>query len=87
MGMGPTFVFPTATSKSAGQGAWPAGPAFGAIYARIPGVLMGFVVQNPISFAYTSPNEPPLNTLVFQPVIALHLWDKWFLDRQRQTGR
>jgi len=33
MAVGPGFVFPTATSKSAGQGAWQAGPAFGAIYS------------------------------------------------------
>ncbi len=79
MGVGPTFVFPTATSKSAGQGAWQAGPAFGAIYGGIPGLLLGFVVQNPISFAYTSPNRPPQNTLEIQPVLALHLWDKWYL--------
>ncbi len=79
MGVGPTFVFPTATSKSAGQGAWQAGPAFGAIYGGIPGLLVGFVVQNPISFAYTSPNRPPQNTLQIQPVLALHLWDKWYL--------
>jgi hypothetical protein len=32
VGVGPTFVFPTATSKSAGQGVWQAGPALGAIY-------------------------------------------------------
>jgi hypothetical protein len=32
VGVGPTFVFPTATSKSAGQGAWQVGPALGAIY-------------------------------------------------------
>jgi hypothetical protein len=79
MGLGPAFVFPTATSKGAGQGAWQAGPAFGAIYANIPGLLIGFVAQNPISFAYTSPGELPQNTLVFQPVLALHLWDKWYL--------
>ena len=47
IGVGPTFVFPTATSKSAGQGAWQAGPAFGAIYSGIPGLLIGFVAQNP----------------------------------------
>jgi hypothetical protein len=79
MALGPAFVFPTATSKSAGQGAWQAGPAFGAIYANIPGLLIGFVAQNPISFAYTSPGELPQNTFVFQPVLALHLWDKWYL--------
>ena len=40
MALGPAFVFPTATSKSAGQGAWQAGPAFGAIYAGVPGLLV-----------------------------------------------
>jgi hypothetical protein len=79
LGLGPTFVFPTATSRSAGQGAWQAGPALGAIYAGIPGLLVGFVIQNPISFAYTSPNRPPQNTLEVQPAFALHLWDKWYL--------
>jgi hypothetical protein len=79
VGVGPTLVFPTATSKSAGQGAWQAGPAFGAIYTGIPGLLVGFVAQNPISFAYTSPNRPPQNNFQFQPVLALHLWSKWYL--------
>jgi len=78
VGIGPAFVFPTATSRSAGQGAWQAGPALGAIYSGIPGLLIGFVAQNPIGFAYTSPNRPPVNTFIFQPVIALHLWDKWY---------
>jgi len=32
IGIGPTFVFPTATSRSAGQGAWQAGPAIAAVY-------------------------------------------------------
>jgi len=79
VGLGPTFVFPTATSKSAGQGAWQAGPALGAIYAVFPGLLVGFVAQNPIGFAYTSPHRPPQNTFELQPVLALHLWDKWYL--------
>jgi hypothetical protein len=79
VGIGPTFVFPTATSRSAGQGAWQAGPALGAIYTGVPGLLVGFIAQNPIGFAYTSPNRPPQNTFQFQPVLALHLWDKWYL--------
>jgi hypothetical protein len=79
VGVGPTFVFPTATSKSAGQGAWQAGPALGAVYTAVPGLLVGFVAQNPISFAYTSPKRPPQNTFQFQPVFALHLWEKWYL--------
>lgn len=79
IGIGPTFVFPTATSKSAGQGAWQAGPALGAIYTWTPGLLIGFIAQNPVSFAYTSSHRHPLNTLQFQPVMALHLWHEWYL--------
>ena len=79
VGAGPAFVFPTATSTSAGQGAWQAGPALGAVYSGIPGLLVGFIAQNPVSFAYTSPSRPPQNTFSFQPVLALHLWEKWYL--------
>jgi hypothetical protein len=78
VGVGPTFVFPTATSRSAGQGAWQAGPALGAIYSGIPGVLIGFIAQNPIGFAYTSPDRPPQNTFQLQPVVVVHLWGKWY---------
>ncbi len=79
IGVGPTFVFPTATSTSAGEGAWQAGPAVGMIYTGIRGLLIGFVAQNPISFAYTSPGRIPENTFQLQPVLAFHLWDKWYL--------
>jgi hypothetical protein len=79
VGVGLSLVFPTATSKSAGQGAWQAGPALGVLYQGIPGLLVGFVAQNPISFAYTSPRRIPQNTLIVQPVLALHLWRKWYL--------
>jgi hypothetical protein len=85
IGLGPTFVFPTATSRSAGQGAWQAGPAFGAIYTGIPGLLVGFIAQNPVSFAYTSANRAPQNTLEIQPVLSLHLWDKWYLRSSEAT--
>ena len=75
-GLGPTFVFPTATSKFAGQGAWQAGPACAAVYTRVPRLLIGFLLQNPISFAYTSPDRPSQNTLAFQPV-ALFFSLRW----------
>jgi len=77
--VGPTFVFPTASSKSAGQGAWQAGPALGVVFTGIPGLVVGFIAQNPISFAYTSPDRPPQNTFELQPLLALHLWGKWYL--------
>ena len=74
MGVGPVFIFPTATDKSAGQDAWQVGPAFGAIYKGIPGVLLGGLIQNPISFAYTSDDRRPLSTLLIQPILLKHLW-------------
>jgi hypothetical protein len=85
VGVGPTLVFPTATSRSAGQGAWQAGPALGVIYGGIPGLIVGFIAQNPISFAYTSPNRAPQNTLLIQPVLAWHLWGKWYLRSAEAT--
>jgi hypothetical protein len=78
-GLGPTFVFPTATSKLAGQGAWQAGPAFAGVYTGVPRLLVGFLLQNPISFAYTSPNRRSQNNLAFQPVALFNLWDGWYL--------
>ena len=74
MGVGATFVFPTATHESAGQGAWQVGPAFGAIYKGIPGILLGGLIQNPISFAYTSRDRRPVSTLLVQPILLKHLW-------------
>jgi hypothetical protein len=85
VGVGPAFIFPTATSASAGQGAWQAGPALGAVYSGIPGLLVGFVLENPISFAYTSPHRPPQDTLIFQPVLAFHLWGPWYLRSAEAT--
>jgi hypothetical protein len=79
IGVGLSLVLPTATSKSAGQGAWQVGPALGAIYTGIPGLLAGFIAQNPVSFAYTSPQRAPQNTFQLQPVFAYHLWDQWYL--------
>jgi hypothetical protein len=79
IGLGPMFVFPTATSKSAGQGAWQAGPALGAVYTGIPWLLMGFLFQNPVSFAYTSPHRKPQNTIAFEPALLLHLVRGWYI--------
>lgn len=85
VGIGPTFVFPTATSASAGEGSWQAGPAVGAIYTGHPGLLIGVILQNPISFAYTSSTRRPQNTLEIQPVFALHLFRGWYLRSAEAT--
>jgi hypothetical protein len=73
-GAGPVFVFPTATQREAGQGAWQAGPAFAAIHKGFAGWLFGCLVQDPISFAYTSPDRRSVGTLLVQPIVLRHLW-------------
>jgi hypothetical protein len=74
MAVGPIFIFPTATHRSAGQHAWQVGPAFGTIYKGVPGLLLGALIQNPISFAYSSDDHEPLSTLLIQPIVLVHLW-------------
>ncbi len=74
MGVGPVFVFPTATDELAGQGAWQVGPAFATIYKGIPWLLVGGLIQNPISFAYTSGDRLSVSTLGIQPILLVHLW-------------
>jgi hypothetical protein len=74
MGVGATFVFPTATDRVAGQGAWQIGPAFGMIYKGTPGWLLGCLIQDPISFAYTNHDRQPVGALLLQPVVLRHLW-------------
>ncbi len=77
--MGPTFVFPTATSASARQGAWQAGPVFAAAYTGVPWFVAGFLLQNPVSFEYTSPKRPPQNTMELQPVLQVSVWRDWYV--------
>ena len=85
IGVGPTFVFPTATDKAAGQGAWQVGPLFAAIYKGIPWLLAGCLIQNPISFAYTSPDRQSVSTFLFQPLVLVALPDGWYVKSADST--
>jgi len=85
MGVGPLFIFPTATHRTAGQNAWQAGPAFAAIYRGIPGLLLGCLIQNPISFAYTSDTHQPLSTLLFQPILLKQIWKGLYVKSADST--
>ena len=82
---GPIFVFPTATHREAGQGSWQAGPAFAAVYKGIPGLLLGTLVQNPISFAYTAKDRESVNTLLVQPIALLYLGKGFYLKSADAT--
>jgi hypothetical protein len=74
LGVGPVFVFPTASDRLAGQGAWQIGPAFAAVYKGLPEWLLGCLIQAPISFAYTSRHREPVGSLLVQPIVLRHLW-------------
>lgn len=85
MGVGPIFIFPTATDRNAGQGAWQVGPAFGVVYKGIPGILLGGLVQNPISFAYTSPTRQTTSALLVQPVLLAYVGKGFYVKSADST--
>jgi hypothetical protein len=85
MAVGPVFVFPTATHHDAGQGAWQVGPAVGAIYKGIPGLLLGGLVQNPISFATTGSDRKSVNTLLVQPIALAYLGKGFYVKSADAT--
>jgi hypothetical protein len=85
IGVGPTFVFPTATDKTAGQGAWQVGPLFAALYKGTPWMIAGALIQNPISFAYTAPDRQRVSTLFFQPILLVALPSGWYVKSADAT--
>lgn len=85
VGVGPVFVFPTATDARAGQGAWQVGPGGAALYKGIPGVLLGVLVQNPISFAYTASRREPVSSLLVQPVALAYVGKGFYVKSADST--
>jgi hypothetical protein len=76
-GFGPALVFPTATAPALGQGKWQAGPAVGLIYAGIKHLVLGAILQNPISFA-GSGSRPNVNALTITPSVTYNFEGGWF---------
>jgi hypothetical protein len=81
-GIGPTFVFPTASDITTGQGKWQAGPAAAAAFAP-RNWLFGVLAQNPISFAGDT-TRPEANALFLQPFITYQLGHGWFIRSEPQ---
>jgi hypothetical protein len=84
-GIGPTFVFPTGRVPKAGKHAWQVGPAFGVSYRGIPHLMVGFLFQNPISFAYTNSSATPQSQMQFQPLISYTLGRGWYVKSADST--
>ncbi|TMA80320.1 MAG: hypothetical protein E6J72_08735 [Deltaproteobacteria bacterium] len=85
VGVGPIFVFPTATNKAAGQEAWQLGPALGAVYKAIPRLLLAGLVQSPIPFAYTSSEHSVRNVVTVQPAVLLQIVGGWYVKSADAT--
>jgi hypothetical protein len=75
LGIGPTFVFPTAASADTGQGKWQAGPScvFGYLSKKY---IVGVFPQQWWSFA-GDPSRPSTNLLNLQPIGSLFFRDGW----------
>ena len=83
--VGPTFVFPTGRIPSAGKHAWEVGPAAAAAYRGIPRLMVGFLYQNPISFAYTNSSATPQSRMKYKPVISYTLRRGWYIKSSDST--
>jgi len=77
-GVGPMAIFPTGTTLDAGQGKWQIGPAVGISILKFKGWQLGFLAQNPISFAGNS-HKSNQNYLLFQPFIIYHFLKNSYL--------
>jgi hypothetical protein len=82
VGVGPTFVFPSANEPTTGQGKWQAGPAAAIAFAPADW-LVGVLAQNPISFGGKA-DRPDANALFLQPFVTYQLGKGWFLRSQPQ---
>jgi len=75
LGLGPTFIFPTASSDYTGQEKYQVGPAVLVGYLSKKWIL-GALVQNWSSFA-GSDNRPDTNQMNLQPIAAYFLPNAW----------
>jgi hypothetical protein len=75
LGLGPTFIFPTASTDWTGQGKWQVGPAAVVGYLSKKWIL-GVFVQNWTSFG-GSGNRPDTNQMNLQPFATYFLPDGW----------
>jgi hypothetical protein len=76
-GVGPAFVFPTATDPTLGQGKWSGGPSF-VVLAQPGHWTLGLLANNVWSFAGES-NRPTVNQFLAQYFVNYNLSGGWYL--------
>lgn len=76
--LGVSLVFPTADSDVLGLQTWQAGPAAAFMYTRVKNLVVGAVIQNPVSVNSTS-HRPASNVLAITPTLTYNLPRGWFV--------
>lgn len=77
-GIGPYFVFPTATSQFTGKGTWQLGPALGFSW-QLRRLKFSWLFQQSTSFAYTSSHSVSVASIQIQPLLTYDLGRGWYL--------
>jgi hypothetical protein len=80
-GLGPVFVFPTASHSEMGQGKYQVGPALGYVNRAVSGWQLALLVQQFFSFA-GDPQRASVNQLTLQPFVTKLLPDSWYVGTQ-----
>ena len=81
LGVGPVFVFPTASHTEMGQGKYQVGPALGYVNDGVPGWQFAMLLQQYFSFA-GDPQRSRVNQLTLQPFVTKLLPDSWYVQTQ-----
>jgi len=81
LGVGPVFVFPTASHSEMGQGKYQLGPALGYVNDGVPGWQFALLLQQYFSFA-GDPQRSSVNQLTLQPFVTKLLPDSWYVQTQ-----
>jgi len=79
IGVGPVFVFPTASDKDLGQGKYQVGPALYYVNKAVRGWQFALLLQQFFSFA-GDPSRSAINQLKLQPFITMYLPDSWYIE-------
>jgi hypothetical protein len=60
-------------------------PPAAAVDRGIPHLMVGFLFQNPIPFAYTNSSATPKSEMEFQPLISYTLGRGWYVKSADST--
>ena len=81
LGLGPVFVFPTASHSEMGDGKYQVGPALGYVNKAVKGWQFALLLQQYFSVA-GDPQRSRVNQLTLQPFVNWLLPGSWYVETQ-----